>query len=141
MSQTTEQTWLKSAAVFIIVTSSIFFMAPFWGLGIVMTIFTDIVFWPFDGSQDYTGQPLDLVSVIGAGLMAGMGWAIYKLADEGLEIAPELARKTITQVIWIWFTIDSLGSVLVGAPLNVLGNTIFLALVLVPIAKAKRATP
>lgn len=118
-------------------TAVLIWFVPFFGAEVIMTLFADIVFWPMDDAQSFTGQEVNLLSVISAGLMGGIGWAIYRLADEGLDIAPDFSCKTIKQVIWIWFIVDCLGSILIGAHLNVIGNSVFLAAVLLPMRAAK----
>ncbi len=139
MTLESEKKWLKAAALFIIAMAFVVWVIPFYPFNVVMQFFGDLLFWPLDGSQQLGDDITNLLAVIGGGLMIGFGWGIYRLADQGLDIAPDFARKTMKQMIWIWFITDSVGSVLVGAPLNVIGNSVFLGLVLYPLSQSNTA--
>lgn len=92
----------------------------------------DILIWPVDGAETGSLPEARLLYAIAGGVLTGWGWMIWLLAGEAMERQPELVRTVIRQSLLLWFAVDSTGSVLAGAPLNVLANGAFLALFLVP---------
>lgn len=116
---------VRFAAVLIMLAGAVFATAAWpatdgalvWGL--------DLVFWPLDGAQALSDEARFLAAVGGAVALA-LGVMIWKIAAlegaamRGLMIAP----------LWLWFVVDSAGSVLTGAAPNVLINTGLMLLVL-----------
>lgn len=92
----------------------------------------DILIWPVDGAETGSLPEARLLYAIAGGVLTGWGWMIWLLAGEAMDRQPELVRAIIRQSLLLWFAVDSTGSVLAGAPLNVLANGAFLALFLVP---------
>lgn len=92
----------------------------------------DIIFWPVDGLQTSQTSEAYLLSAISGGIMIGWGIMLWALAGEGMRLAPTFAKRTILTSVSAWFIVDSAGSILAGAPLNVLGNLVFLALLSLP---------
>jgi hypothetical protein len=52
---------------------------------------------------------------------------------------PGLIRPILRNGVVAWFLLDSAGSLLAGAPLNVAANAIFAAMFLIPLARGARA--
>lgn len=92
----------------------------------------DILIWPVDGAETGSLPEARLLYAIAGGALTGWGWMIWLLAGEAMDRQPGLVRAIIRQSLLLWFAVDSTGSVLAGAPLNVLANGAFLALFLVP---------
>ena len=92
----------------------------------------DILIWPVDGAETGSLPEARLLYAIAGGVLTGWGWMIWLLAGEAMHRQPGLVRSIIRQSLLLWFAVDSTGSVLAGAPLNVLANGAFLALFLVP---------
>ena len=92
----------------------------------------DILIWPVDGAETGSLPEARLLYAIAGGVLTGWGWMIWLLAGEAMDRQPGLVRSIIRQSLLLWFAVDSTGSVLAGAPLNVLANGAFLALFLVP---------
>ena len=88
--------------------------------------FADLVYWPVDGGQSLDDPTSRLLIAVAGGIMTGWGVLMYCLATQGLQIARDFSLRMIRLTILVWFVVDSLGSVLAGAPWNVLGNLIFL---------------
>lgn len=101
----------------------------------------DILIWPMDGAETGTLPEARLLYAIGGGAFVGWGWMIWRLSGKALDRAPEVTRSIIRQSVILWFTVDSTGSVLAGAPLNVLANCAFLALFLLPMLGTRPAQP
>lgn len=97
--------------------------------------FGDLIFWPLDGFQTSTTQEAHLLSAIGGGILVGWGLMLWALAGEGLRIAPAFTKRTVLTSVWAWFLVDSVGSILAGAPLNLIGNLVFLGLLTLPFTR------
>jgi hypothetical protein len=105
-------------------------------------LLADILIWPMDGAETGSMPEARLLYAIAGGVLTGWGWMIWQLAGAAMERQPDLVRPIIRASMLVWFAVDSTGSVLAGAPLNVLANGAFLALFLVPTllwAQAKAA--
>lgn len=101
-------------------------------IGAVLNWLTDLVLWPLDGAQHMAAPAARLLVAIVGGIMVGWGSIMLMLSGEVARSHPQLVRRIAIRGYLIWYAIDSAGSVLAGAPWNVLGNTLFLALLLVP---------
>ncbi len=66
--------------------------------------------------------------------MIGWGVSFWGLTSL-LETAPTAVRRIIALSIGSWFIFDSLGSLLAGAPLNVVFNVGYLLLFAVPLRR------
>lgn len=89
-----------------------------------LRLMADLVFWPLDGGPAITTSAERLLAGVSGGLMAGWGVSVLTLARGG-ELSSAMLRGGGT-----WFVIDSLASIIAGAPLNAAFNIGFLALFL-----------
>lgn len=131
---TSEQKALRFAAGVTLIgfglASALSAMAPLSGL---MGGVLDGVFWPVDGRQGAGAEETRLLLAILGGISFGWGLTIWQLAGAPLERMPEVVRPILRSGVLGWFLVDSTGSVLAGAPLNVVANVVFAALLLVPL--------
>ena len=98
-----------------------------------IALLVDALTWPVDGAtllQDPEGR---LVMAILAGVLVGWGVLIWLLSDTLLHASPDLVRRLVTMSIVVWFLVDSVASLLAGAPVNVTSNTAFLVALLAPL--------
>lgn len=102
-------------------------------------LLADILIWPVDGAETGRLPEARLLYAIAGGVLTGWGWIIWRLAGEAMDRQPDLVRAIIRTSILLWFAVDGTGSVLAGAPLNVLANGVFLALFLVPMWRSAPA--
>ena len=105
----------------------------------IPAMFADLIFWPLDGLQTFASGEARLLSAIAGGVMIGWGLMLWALAGDGLRRMPAFAKRAILTSIWAWFVIDSLGWLLAGAPLNLAGNLVFLALFTLPFTRLFQA--
>lgn len=132
MDMATRQKWLKCAAVVTIGFGVLTAAAAYPALQAPTLLIADIIFWPVDGAQNGDAPTLRLMFAIGGGFLAAWGVTLWLLAGEGMARAPDLVRRIVLTSALTWFVIDSMGSVLAGAPLNIIGNLGFLAMYLLP---------
>ena len=133
MNQDTTLRWLKFGSALTILFG-ILVAAAATPIGAGPTQFlTDLIFFPIDGAQDITAPETRLFSAIGGGVMAGWGVLLWMLSTQLFPSDQALAAKLIIASIVTWFVIDSMGSIIVGAPLNAAFNVSFLLIFCVPL--------
>ena len=133
MNQDTTLRWLKFGSA-LTIFFGILVAAAATPIGAAPTQFlTDLIFYPIDGAQDLTAPETRLISAIGGGVMAGWGVLLWMLSTQLFPSDQALAAKLIIASIVTWFVIDSTGSIIVGAPLNVAFNVSFLLIFCVPL--------
>ncbi|UWQ30454.1 excinuclease ABC subunit A [Leisingera sp. M523] len=108
-------------------------------LGTALSLFIDLAFLPLDGAQALTPGAASLMTAIGGGLMCGFCLLIYLVTEHIYSADPALGRRLLIPALLAWYIPDSLGSLAAGAWFNVVMNTPFLALFLVPLMLARRA--
>ncbi|MCL1598330.1 MAG: hypothetical protein M3094_04040 [Actinomycetia bacterium] len=94
-------------------------------------LLTDLVFWPIDGAQSLT-QEARLLSAIVGGVMVGWGVTLVLLTQKVYPREPDLVSTVIRGGVWAWFVVDSIGSIAVGSPVNVVLNIGFLLVFVLP---------
>jgi 4-amino-4-deoxy-L-arabinose transferase-like glycosyltransferase len=141
MTFTTEQKWLRFAAAFVIVTGAFAAMAALPALNAPFRMFADLAIWPYDGRETLASTEARVLSAVSGGVLVGWGVALWHLAGEGIERAPDLSRRIILWSVLVWFAVDSTGSLAAGVPLNIASNLVFLALFLIPLVRMARRRP
>lgn len=139
MSSQTTTTWLKAASALIMGFGIITFSATVPATAGLVRFLIDMIFWPIDGAQTLAAPETRLLCAIAGGLMMGWGTMLWLTATRLYRQAPELAGTMIMASLAAWFIVDSLGSILAGAPLNALLNMGFLPIFLIPLMRARRS--
>ncbi|KIC34807.1 hypothetical protein [Leisingera sp. ANG-S5] len=106
-------------------------------LGAALGLFIDLAFLPVDGAQMLSPGAASLMTAISGGLMCGFCVLIYLLTEHVYSTDPALGRRLLIPALLAWYIPDSLGSLAAGAWFNVVMNTAFLALFLVPLLLAR----
>ena len=131
---------LNTRANFLMIVSVIFFiysllwgLAPFSEINIPARIILDLSDWPIDSLSLPLDKNTMWLSAIGAGLLGAvaifLGGIVVPALKEGNK---SVIRTTIIAMI-VWYIIDSAGSIAAGVSSNVFFNSIYLALVLIPL--------
>ncbi|MEX0278847.1 MAG: hypothetical protein AB3N19_15110 [Ruegeria sp.] len=128
---TQQQSAMRLSGVILAATGVLFALAALPLLHPVAHIFLQIAYWPFRDVPSGLGVPVPLLLVITGGLTVGLGAMQWALGTYVAAISAVAASKTAQIAAWAWFCVDSAGSVLVGAPFNVVLNLSFLILILV----------
>ena len=132
------QTWLKCASALVIGFGAIVALAAHPSAAGIASFFADLLFWPVDGQPTIAAPEARLLAAIGGGVMVGWGVLLWLLATRLYPRDADLARTMIAVSIGSWWTIDSLGSVIAGAPLNAVLNLAFVAIFLLPLWRDTR---
>jgi len=95
-------------------------------------LFYDAIFWPVDGMASF-GDPQFRLTVALIGCVT-IGWGVLFLGGVSLALRGESRLwGWLTASIGVWFVTDSILSVVLGAPVNVISNTGLLVGYLIPV--------
>ncbi|NJM83823.1 MAG: hypothetical protein HC844_16445 [Tabrizicola sp.] len=136
---TSEQKGLRLAAGITMafgLTTALAAYPPTAGFTVMLT---DLLVWPMDGAETGGSAEARLLYAIAGGVLVGWGWLIWQLAGDAIVRNPDGIRMLIRQSVMAWFAVDGIASLLAGAPLNLVGNLVFLALFLIPTALPGRS--
>ena len=125
--------WLRLVAVALLVFMAVWATAALPGFDRPATLLMDLNDWPLDGSHDILSRDTRWLSAIGAGLLAALALLLALVVAPALEAGQRYVRQGALTAIVAWYVIDSVGSVTAGVPENVLVNTVYLALMAVPL--------
>lgn len=140
MTHTTATSVLKFASLFSAFIG-LLMVASLLGGQPAMALFLDLVHLPLDGSQTFASGSELVLGAISGGLLFGFGVMAHQVTTHVYAPNPALGGRIILRAILAWFIVDSTGSVLAGAWFNVVLNSGFLALFIVPILAAQRTEP
>ena len=129
--------WLQAASVITIGFGLLIAAAAYPSTSAPVEFLTDLIFYPVDGAEQMAGKEIRLLNAICGGVMFGWGIMLYLTATKVYPQHPKLGRQLILTGIVSWFIVDSAGSALSGAPLNVLFNSGFLLMFCLPLIMAK----
>lgn len=99
----------------------------------VFDIFLDLVHLPLDGQQALEGDSARVLAAITGGLMVGLGALTWCIAEHVYAKDAETGGRIILIGVMAWYVPDSFGSYMVGAWFNVVLNTGFLAMFVLPV--------
>lgn len=130
--------WLKFACAIVVGFGLLTSVSVFPGTAGPVQLLADLVFWPIDGAQSLAAPETRLVLAIAGGISAGWGVLLWFIVARIYPREPELARSAILISVSTWFVIDSVGSVVAGAPLNAFLNIGFLLMFAIPLWRPVR---
>lgn len=99
--------------------------------------FSDFIFLPIGDPVSELTEEARLLAAILGGIMTGFAIFVWMLTDALIDENPLLLRKIIMTVMAVWFVVDGTGSFAAGAWVNVIANTGFLAMFVVPAWRLK----
>jgi len=107
------------------------------GLHGIVGWFLDLTHLPLDGAQSFGGDSEKVLAAIGGGLMVSLGVVTWQVTVRVYANDPEIGASIISWGVWSWYVVDSAGSFVAGAWFNVVMNTGFLLMFVLPITLAK----
>lgn len=124
---------LKLVGMVNLIFGASFALAALPALNLPAMMFADVVIWPISGAEDGTAPVARLMLAIAGGVIAGLG-AIWLVASgRPCQSAPLMVRQMLIAGALTWFAVDSTGSILAAAPVNVLSNAFYLMFLLWPV--------
>ena len=124
--------WLKVGAAVTLGFGLLIGAAAIPALQGPVNLMVDLIYFPVDAGQSVDTVSARLFSAITGGLMVGLGVMLWVVATELCPREPALGRRLILLGIGSWYVVDSSMSIAAGAPLNVLFNTGFLLVFVLP---------
>lgn len=109
-------------------------------LKLVFDSFLDLVHWPLDSQQALAGDSARVLAAITGGLMVGLGALVWCITTDVYAKDPQTGGRIILIGVCAWYLPDSFGSYMVGAGFNVVLNTGFLAMFVLPILLHRQAS-
>jgi len=131
---------LKTAAVLTLLFGFALILAPHVALlRPIGRLFVDLAFLTSDQAPDLGPPVAHLMFAISGGLMVGLAVLIWQVTALIHPRDPALARRLLIPTLLGWYVTDCFGSALSGAGFNLVMNSAFLALFLVPLLLARPA--
>jgi len=127
---TPQQSAMRLSGTILVITGVLFALTALPALHFFAHVFLTVAYWPIHSVAPGISVPSPLLLAIVGGLTAGLGAMQWALGTYVAPLSPLAAAKVAKITAWVWFCTDSTGSVLVGAPVNVALNLVFLLLVL-----------
>lgn len=125
--------WLKIASASVIGFGVLMALVPIPFIAAIVTLLADILILPIDGEQSLLAQETRLTLAIAGGIMVGWGVLFWMVTMKLFQREPRLVRQIFTTSISIWFVVDGAGSIAAGAWFNVIANSSFLFVFLIPL--------
>lgn len=133
------QTWLKAASA-VVIGFGLLLAAGAWPpLAAPVVFLADLLIWPMDGLQTLQMPETRVFMAISGGVMVGWGVTLWKLADHLLAEHLAVVRSITMTGLYSWFAVDSIGSVMAGAPLNAVANVGFVVLFVLAFRQPRQA--
>ena len=139
MSLNTRANFLMVVAVIFFVYSFLWALAPFADFNISARLILDMADWPIDSLSTPLDKNTMWLSAIGAGLLAAVSIFLGGIVVPAIRERNTDTIKTTILAMIIWYIIDGIGSIAAGVSSNVFFNSIYLALVLVPLLRIGNA--
>lgn len=139
MTHSASARWLKTAAVLSAAFGLAMVLALATPLSQAFGFFLDLAFLPLDGGQAQEPGPASLMTAISGGLLCGFCVLIYLVTEHVYKSSPGLGRRLLIPALLAWYIPDSLGSFAAGAWFNIVMNSAFLALFLMPLLLTRPA--
>ena len=127
---------IKSLKITIIASAGFalfMFASLFTPLREVMSFFLDLVHMPLDGAQSLSRDTEEVLTAISAGIFFGFCVLLWQVTTEVYVKDPLLGRRMILSSVIAWYVIDTTGSLIVGAWMNGILNTVFLIALISPV--------
>ncbi len=129
---TPQSTSMRRAGGILCATGVLFALLALPPLQPIAHLFLKIAYWPVHEVDAVARMPVPqpLLLAICGGLTAGLGGMLWALASHVVPLSPKAAAQVARTAGWTWFCTDSAASVMVGAPVNVALNLVFLGVIL-----------
>jgi len=115
-------------------------LAPFAEINLPARFILDLADWPVDSLFVPLDKNTMWLSAIGAGLLGGYSVFLGGIVVPAIREKNHSIIRTTILAMAFWYLLDSVGSYAAGVASNVFFNSIYLALVLIPLLGIKEDT-
>lgn len=98
----------------------------------------DMVDWPLDGADTIVTAQTRLLSAISGGVFASWSVLLILIVAPAVGRGDDDIRRAALIAIFVWFFIDSAGSLAAGFATNAAFNTVYLVTLLAPLMMVKK---
>lgn len=137
MNLTQSLTMLRLVCGGLLIFAAIWFTAAFNAIDAPASLLLDLNDWPIDGGHQVFSRDARWLSAVGAGLLTWIALQLLTIIIPRLEAQDAQTWRGAVLSILAWYVIDTTGSVAAGVTSNVVVNTGFLILLMVPLWAAK----
>lgn len=133
MSAATRSTFMVVIAILFGLYSILWGLAPFESLNLPARLILDVSDWPFDKTSAVLDKNTMWLSSIGAGLLLAISIILGGIVAPAIKHKDKHIIRIAILAMVAWYLVDSIGSIAAGVSSNVVFNTFYLLLVLIPL--------
>jgi len=108
-------------------------LAPYESVNLPSRLILDSLDWPIDNLSTALDKNTMLLSAIGAGLLGSIAVFLGGIVAPAIKEGNKSITRTTVVAMLVWYIIDSTGSIASGVASNVVFNSVYLVLILIPI--------
>jgi len=138
MSLNTRANFLMGVSITFFIYSLLWGLAPFTEINISARIILDLADWPLDNFSTPLDRNTMWLSAIGAGLLAAVAIFLGGIVVPALKENNRPVIRTTMIAMTVWYIIDGIGSIAAGVSSNLFFNSVYLALVFIPLLGIKK---
>jgi len=139
MSLNTRARFMMTVAIIFMAFSISWATAPFTTINLPSRFILDLSDWPLDNLAAQLDKNTMWLSAIGAGLLGAVSIFLAGIVVPAIKERNKSIINTTILAMIFWYVIDSIGSIAAGVASNVFFNSIYLALVLIPLVGAGKS--
>jgi len=132
---------VRIAAWMFISFAIIWGLAPYQAVNAPARLLLDLLDLPFGDAAPTLNQSEMWLSSIGAGLVIAISIMLLGIVAPALEKSDKVVVRVTIWAFISWYLVDSVGSIASGVASNALFNSIFLAIILLPLLTVKYELP
>lgn len=138
MSINTRAKFMMGVSIVFFIYSLLWGLAPFTEINISARIILDLADWPLDNLSTPLDRNTMWLSAIGAGLLSAIAIFLGGIVVPAIKEGNKAVIRTTIIAMSTWYIIDGVGSIAAGVSSNIFFNSIYLALVLIPLIGADK---
>jgi len=108
-------------------------LAPYESVNLPSRLILDSLDWPIDNLSTALDKNTMLLSAIGAGLLGSIAVFLGGIVAPAIKEGNKSITRTTVVAMLVWYIVDSTGSIASGVASNVVFNSVYLVLILIPI--------
>lgn len=139
MSLNTRARFLTMISIIFAIYSILWGTAPYTAINFPSRLILDLSDWPIDSLSVPLDRNTMWLSAIGAGLLGAVSIFLGGIVAPALKEGNQRIIRVTIMAMTFWYITDSAGSIAAGVSSNIVFNTLYLALVLIPLIGANKA--
>lgn len=108
-------------------------LAPYESINFPSRLILDSLDWPIDSLSTPLDKNTMLLSAIGAGLLGAIAIFLGGIVAPAIKEGNKSITRTAVVAMIVWYVIDGVGSIASGVASNVVFNSVYLILILIPL--------